>query len=130
MSAGLGTTPLTPLPPSAVGAILRAGGYASVAADWHLEWMLPERLEEGLEARAEIAAQLAGRPGSGRVDQDDPFRKRRRWRQTRPGGPAGCRRLRGIAAAWECGRHRAPSQAAASGIDSAESRTQCTRSHC
>ena len=86
MSAGLGTTPLTPLPPAAVGPILLAEGYASVAADWHMEWMLPERLEEGLEARAEIAAQLAGRPGSGRGDQDDPFRRRRRWRQTRPGG--------------------------------------------
>ena len=46
MSAGLGTNPLTPLPPSAVGPILLAEGYASVAADWHMEWMLPERLEE------------------------------------------------------------------------------------
>ncbi len=51
MPAGLGTNPLTPLPPAAVGPILLAEGYASVAADWHMEWMLPERLEEGLEAR-------------------------------------------------------------------------------
>ena len=70
MSAGLGTNPLTPLPPSAVGPILLAEGHASVAADWHMEWMLPERLEEGQEARAEIAAQLAGRPGSGRVEAE------------------------------------------------------------
>ena len=85
MPTGLGTNPLSP---AVVGAILLAEGYASLAADWHVEWMLPETLEEGLEARAEIAAQLAGRPGSGRVDQDHPFRRRRPWRQTRPGGPS------------------------------------------
>ena len=122
--------PLTLLPPPAVGAILLAEGYASLAAGWHLVSMPPETLEEGLEACAEIAAQLAGRSGSGRVDQDDPFCRRRRWRQTRLGGPAGCCRLRGIAAVWERSRSRAPSQAAASGIDSAELRTQCTPSHC
>ena len=33
MPAGLGTNPLTPLPPVAVGAILLAEGYASLAAE-------------------------------------------------------------------------------------------------
>ena len=89
---------------------MMAEDYASLAADWHLEWMPPKTLEAGLEARADIAARLAERLGFGRVDQDAPFRRRPPWRETRPGGgAAGCRRLRGIAAAWECGRHRAPS---------------------
>ena len=39
------------MPTAAVGATLLAEGYASLAADWHVEWMLPETLEEGLEAR-------------------------------------------------------------------------------
>ena len=129
-TVGLSASPVTPADPAAVGAILLAEGDASLTGDWHLEWMPPETLEEGLEACAAIAAKVAGRPGSGRGDQDAPFRRRRPWRQARPGGPAGCRRLRGIAAVWERGRSRAPSQAAASGIDSAELRAQCTPSHC
>ena len=72
MPTGLGTNPLSP---AVVGAILLAEGYASLAADWHVEWMLPETLAEGLEARAEIGAQLAGGPGSGRVDQGHSFRR-------------------------------------------------------
>ena len=32
-------------------AVLLADGYASLAADRHVEWLLPETLEEGLEAR-------------------------------------------------------------------------------
>ena len=67
--------PAPPLPPAAVGATLLAECYASLAADWHVEWMLPETLAEGLEARAEIGAQLAGGPGSGRVDQGHSFRR-------------------------------------------------------
>ena len=73
--------PLTPLPPATVGAILLAEGYASLAAAWHLESMPPETLEEGLKACAALAAKVAGRPGSGRGDQDGQFRRRRPWRQ-------------------------------------------------
>ena len=65
---------------------MMAEDYASLAADWHLEWMPPKTLEAGLEARADIAARLAGRLGFGRVDQDAPFRRRPPWRETRPGG--------------------------------------------
>ena len=68
---------------------MMAEDYASLAADWHLEWMPPKTLEAGLEARADIAARLAGRLGFGRVDQDAPFRRRPPWRETRPGGGGG-----------------------------------------
>ena len=88
MSAGLGTNPLTPLPPSAVWPILLAEGYASLAADWHLEWMPPATLEEGLEARTEIATQLAGRPGPGRIDQDTSIPQETPTVAGQPWGPS------------------------------------------
>ena len=85
MSAGLGTNPLTPLPPAAVGPILLAEGYASVAADWHLEWMLPESSrrawKRALRSPPSWLDDLDLTSRSGR-----PIPQRRRWRQTRPGG--------------------------------------------